>query len=140
MLCRTAYASPGKKLFKESILRICDQRKDNVAEQVRYRVEGALSDLHAADACCHVDCMTNFMSPNSIGAAQNASKVNVNEDPVLQKKWLKTNHACGTQFSFTICTSFLEEKFFLKEHCSYRLKNISRTKLQSFPLLDWQAW
>lgn len=50
MQCRTAYASPGKKSFKESILRVCDQRKDNVAEQERFRVERALSDLHAADA------------------------------------------------------------------------------------------
>ena len=83
MLCRTAYASPGKKSFKEFILKVCDQRKDNVAEQVRFRVEGALSDLHAADACYHVDCMAIFMSPNSIAAAQNASKVNVNEDPAF---------------------------------------------------------
>ena len=81
--CRTAYASPGKKSFKESILRVCDQRKDNVTEQVRFRVEGALSDLHAADARYHVDCMTNFMSPNSIAAAENASTVNVNEDPAF---------------------------------------------------------
>ena len=83
VLCRTAYASPGKKSFKESILKVCDQRKDNVEEQVRFRVEGALSDLHAADARYHVDCMTNFMSPNSIAAAQNASKVNVNKDPAF---------------------------------------------------------
>ena len=82
-MCRTAYASPGKKSFKEFILKVCDQRKDNVAEQVRFRVEGALSDLHAADACYHVDCMAIFMSPNSIAAAQNASKVNVNEDPAF---------------------------------------------------------
>ena len=83
MLCRTADASPGKKSFKESILKVCDQRKDHVAEQVRFRVEGALSDLHAADARYHVDCMTSFMSANSIAAAQNASKVNVNEDPAF---------------------------------------------------------
>lgn len=83
VLCRTEYASPGKKSFKESILKVCDQRKDNVAEQVRSRVEGALSDLPAADARYHVDCMTNFMSANSIPAAQNASKINVNEDPAF---------------------------------------------------------
>ena len=40
MLCKTAYASPGKKSFKESILKVCDQSKDNdcVSEQVRFRV------------------------------------------------------------------------------------------------------
>ena len=46
-------------------------------------MEGAFSDLHAGDARYHVDCMTNFMSPNSIAATQNACKVNVNEDPAL---------------------------------------------------------
>ena len=35
---------------------------------MRFRVEGALSDLHATDALYHVDCMTNFMSANSIAA------------------------------------------------------------------------
>jgi len=50
VLCRTADASPVKKSFKASILKVFDQRKDHVAEQVRFRVEGALSDLHAADA------------------------------------------------------------------------------------------
>ena len=37
-------ASPGKKSFKESILKVCDQCKDNVAEQERFRVEGALTE------------------------------------------------------------------------------------------------
>ena len=83
VLRRTADASPGKKSFKKSILKVCDQRKDHVAEQMRFRVEAALSDLHAADARYHVDCMTSFMSANSIAAAQNASKVNVNEDPAF---------------------------------------------------------
>ena len=50
---------------------------------MRFRVEGALSDLHTADARYHVGCMTNSMSPYSIAAAQNASKVNVNEDPTF---------------------------------------------------------
>ena len=63
MLCRTACASPGKKAFKQSILEVCAKRSDEIADQVRIRIEGALSDLHAADARYHVDCMTSFMSP-----------------------------------------------------------------------------
>ena len=53
VLCRTAYAGPGKKAFKESILEACTQRNDDIANQVRVRVEGALSVLHAADARYH---------------------------------------------------------------------------------------
>ena len=54
-----------------------------MCEQVRFLVEGASSDLRAAGTCYDVDCMTTFMSPASITAAQNASKINENEDPVF---------------------------------------------------------
>ena len=46
VLCRTAHAGPGKKGFRESILEACTQRNDDIANQVRVCVEGALSDLH----------------------------------------------------------------------------------------------
>ena len=69
MLCRTAYAGPGKKAFKESILEACMQRNVDIANQVRICVEAASSDLHAADARYHVNCMASFMSPKSISAA-----------------------------------------------------------------------
>ena len=77
VLCRTAYAGPVKK---ESILEACTQHNDDIANQVRVRVEGALSDLHAADARYHVNCMASFMSPKSISAAKNASKEDENTD------------------------------------------------------------
>ena len=38
MLCRTAYAGTGK--FKESILEVCTQCNDDIANQVRVRAEG----------------------------------------------------------------------------------------------------
>ena len=87
--------------------------------------------------------MTNFMSPNSIAAAQNASKVNLNEDPallliVLQKKWLKTKHACGTQFTFNICISESEKVLSrralllqIKEHFSHEIAVLSSPGLAS---------
>ena len=49
-LCQTAYAAAGRQSFKESILHVCSERNDAMAGEVRTRVEGALSDLHAADA------------------------------------------------------------------------------------------
>ena len=42
---------------------------------MRFCVEGALSDLHAAGNRYHVDCMTTFTSFKSIAAGQNASKI-----------------------------------------------------------------
>lgn len=52
-------------------------------EQVRFLVEGASSDLRAAATCYDVDYRTTFLSPASITAAQNASKVYENEDPAF---------------------------------------------------------
>ncbi len=39
------------------MLNKCDERNDDWASEVRIRVEGALSDLHAAEARYHKDCM-----------------------------------------------------------------------------------
>ena len=44
------------------------------ADDVRLRVQGAVSDLHAADAQYHLDCYNAFMSPKSIQASHNTSK------------------------------------------------------------------
>ena len=84
-LCRTA-SRPGQKSFKESILDVCTRRSDDAAQKVRSRVEGALSDLHAADARYHVDCMTAFMSPRSVAAAvsHNEEENVSNSDEILE--------------------------------------------------------
>lgn len=50
ILCKTADRGPGKKSFKEVLLSICDKRSDVQSDEVRVRIAGAPSDLHAADA------------------------------------------------------------------------------------------
>ena len=52
MFCQslTLERSPGKKSFKEVLLSICDKRSDVQSDEVRVRIAGALSDLHAVDA------------------------------------------------------------------------------------------
>ena len=54
---------------KEHILQICDKRGDDIASQVRVRVLGALSDLHAAYAQYHRDCYKSFSADRNICAA-----------------------------------------------------------------------
>ena len=44
---------------KDLIIR-CNERKDNLADNVRIRLEGAIGDLHAAGARYHVDCKQRF--------------------------------------------------------------------------------
>ena len=55
--------------MKDVILKACDTRNDEWAQQVRIRVEGAVSDLHAADAQYHKDCMSTFRGPRNIRSA-----------------------------------------------------------------------
>ena len=41
---------------------------------------GAVSDLHAADACYHVDCKAKFMTPKYIRLASKASTSSASND------------------------------------------------------------
>ena len=66
------------KTFKEAILDVCDQRNDELAHQVYIRVQGAVSDLHAADAQYHKDCHDSFMGQRNIQSAKNKQDVQSN--------------------------------------------------------------
>ena len=58
---------------KEDLLEICDQRGDQLAAEVRVRISGAISDLHAADAQYHYDCYIAFIGKRNVAAAAAAS-------------------------------------------------------------------
>ena len=53
-LCKTAERGKGNLTFKESLLNICTERGDELANEVQIRFAGATSDLHAAEARYHV--------------------------------------------------------------------------------------
>ncbi len=63
-----------KQSLKQGILDKCEERNDEWASQVRVRICGAVSDLHAADARYHKSCRVSFMSPKSTSAAQRAEQ------------------------------------------------------------------
>ena len=44
------------------MLNICSERNDEWSNEVRVRIEEAISDLHAAEARYHVDCYSRFVS------------------------------------------------------------------------------
>lgn len=67
--CRTADRGYNQDSLKDVILKACDARNDEWAQQVRIRVEGAVSDLHAADAQYHKDCMSTFRATRNIHSA-----------------------------------------------------------------------
>ncbi len=64
MQCRT-------REMKNELLTVCDERNDASAEQVHFRINGSLSDLHAADAQYHFDCFTQFTGERNIKYASN---------------------------------------------------------------------
>ena len=55
--------------LKDAIYEVCEKRKDVQADQVRARLAGVLSDLHAADVRYRIDCRASFMCSRSIQAA-----------------------------------------------------------------------
>ena len=67
--CRTADRGHNQDTLKDVILKACDTRNDEWAQQVRIWVEGAVSDLHAADAQYHKDCMSTLCGPRNIHSA-----------------------------------------------------------------------
>ena len=60
--CRTADRGKGQQTFRDSILQTCRERNDAWAQDVQERVLHAVSDLHAADAQYHKDCLSSFSS------------------------------------------------------------------------------
>lgn len=65
-------AQVGKSL-KEHLLEKCDERKDKWAGEVRIRIQGAVSDLHAADARYHLDCRARFVTERAVKDAASTS-------------------------------------------------------------------
>ena len=64
--CRTVYRGPDQSTFKDVIIDACDLRNDDWGQQVRLRIEGTVSDLHAADTQYHKDCMSSFRGPRNV--------------------------------------------------------------------------
>jgi len=58
-LCLTA-DKEGQTSFKEFVIRHAEGKSDNWGNDVSLRANFAVSDLHAADARYHKDCMSKF--------------------------------------------------------------------------------
>ncbi len=74
------------------ILNVCDLRNDEWASRVKIRIQGAVSDLHAADARYHEDCKSSFMAPRSVRAAASSTKPKETEDKALQSTILQMSN------------------------------------------------
>ena len=87
ILCKTA-DRPQRKSFKAAIVDKCHARGDQWSNEVLVRVEGAVIDLHAADARYHYDCKTKFVAPKVVRlatASVSGDQASIQGDPAYDK-------------------------------------------------------
>ena len=91
MTCQTADHGKCQKTFKDAILDTCTKRNDSWAEEVRGRALLAMSDLHAADAQYHKDCLSSFTS-NKPASSQSTACVDHAFNAVVESMLSNKNH------------------------------------------------
>lgn len=65
-MCRSTVSEHDRTPYNQFLLEKCAARDDDWADEVRSRVLGSVSDLHASDARYHKDCMSRFFSNRKI--------------------------------------------------------------------------
>ena len=78
--------------FKQKILNVCDIRNDSQAEEVRVRVNGAVSDLHAADGQYHDDCYKKFINLKNITSKHTPEAVDSAFDSLITEMVSNQSH------------------------------------------------
>ena len=72
-VCREEETFGNMGLREQSLKFVKKRMTHTQSEQVRVRMGGVLTDLHAADVRHHVDCKATFMSPKSICSVNHRS-------------------------------------------------------------------
>ena len=83
------------------------------------QLQGAISDLHAADTRYHDDCRTNFMDPRSVLTASGSSKQCGSRGTALEQVMqvmTSDKHAPGHSQRYLKCTRIMVVLFFLSVH------------------------
>ena len=68
--------------IKDVILNSCTERADAASDEVRRRINGAITDLHSAEARYHENCRKEFMGHRNVRSASSKSNSNTNETDV----------------------------------------------------------
>ena len=100
-VCQTWKRQDGKDDFKTAILKVCDVRQDEGADDVRVRLTGAPADLRAVEIRWHHKCRTDFMGERNIKSAQRA-KEDTNEEPKEDIRCLVEHMEKPNQMSTTM--------------------------------------
>ena len=89
MIRQLEHKKEGKNI-KDVLIGICNDRNDELAEDIRMRLLGAVSDLHAADARYHVHCRNKFTAPKAIALAAVNSEKQSNESDMAYDNVIRT--------------------------------------------------
>ncbi|CAH1795665.1 unnamed protein product, partial [Owenia fusiformis] len=82
--CKTADRG-DKGSFKHNILQKCEERGDEWSKKVEVRLQGAVSDLHAADGRYHQACYHKFMNACCVKKAASSCASSSTHDLALYK-------------------------------------------------------
>ena len=119
LLCRTA-DRVDRTTFKQTIRDVIDSCQDEEGRQVKIRLMGAISDLHAADARYHDDCRKSFMAPCSVAAAAHSGRETQDIEPAVSSTILSMKNdmlRIWNSVEVKICTRIMEESYTLDEPC-----------------------
>ena len=108
--CAATDRGPNLDVFKKVMLDACHVRDDEWGHQVRIRVEGAVSELHAADGQYYKECMSLFRGPRNLKYSGSV-KVEQAEDEAFTRvvNHLTGVHAFGTLWNYTSSIHYTKE-------------------------------
>ena len=89
-ICRSTVSDQDQIPYKQYIIEKCASRDDAWAEEVRSRVVGSVSDLHAAEARYHRDCMCRFFAKRQLPTAQEGQSQTSDYQPDMALKHVVT--------------------------------------------------
>ena len=112
--CRTADRGKNRMSFTQTVLLACDKRDGLQADEVRRRVQGAVSDLHAADGQYHLDCYNTFMAPRAVEtdvkSSENTAVVDTAFSKVVEEKERDKGHLWNSVDLMGMYSSFGGDK------------------------------
>ena len=77
--------------FKDFILKVCFLRNGTWSKEVKFKVESAASDLHAADARYDQECKTNFLYSSYLDRLAKTSENDIDIALPCVIKFMKAN-------------------------------------------------
>ena len=89
-ICRSTVSDQDQTPYKQYIIEKCASRDDAWAEEIRSRVVGSVSDLHAAEARYHRDCMCRFFAKRQLPTAQEGQSQTSDYQPDMALKHVIT--------------------------------------------------